>query len=314
MTGMSTPAFERRSVDRRAPANESTTVPLATSDHSVRNMRNAFSVDVEEHYQVEAFRGFIARNQWVRFESRVVVNTRRLLGLLQKRSVTATFFILGCVAERYPRLVRECIEAGHEIASHGWDHRPVTELTRDEFRSDVRRTKDLLEDLGGVEVLGYRAPTYSIVESTMWALEVLLEEGYRYDSSIFPIIHDRYGVPGAPRFPGTVATQSGSSLLEFPISTVRFGGINVPFIGGGYLRHLPQHFVHWGMRRVIERERQPVIVYVHPWELDPEQPRLGEVPAITRWRHYRNLERTEDRLESLFAEFSFGTVREVLGL
>ena len=313
---MSTPSFERRSADPRATpgASNSTSVSLTADGQRLRSTRNAFSVDVEEHYQVEAFRGIIARNQWGRFESRVQLNTRRLLDLLQRRSVTATFFVLGCVAERYPRLVRECVEAGHEIASHGWDHRPVTELTREQFRSDVRRTKDLLEQLGGVEVLGYRAPTYSIVKSTMWALDVLLEEGYRYDSSIFPIVHDRYGVPGAARFPGAVAVQNGSSLLEFPISTVRVGGINLPFVGGGYLRHLPERFVNWGMRRVIEREQQPVIVYVHPWELDPEQPRLGDVPAITRWRHYRNLERTEDRLESLLGEFSFGPVREVLGL
>jgi polysaccharide deacetylase family protein (PEP-CTERM system associated) len=313
---MSTPAYERRSVDPRATSGVSnpTTASLTAAGQRLRRSRNAFSVDVEEHYQVEAFRGIIARNQWARFESRVELNTRRLLGLLQRRSVTATFFILGCVAERCPRLVRECVEAGHEIASHGWDHRPVTELTPEEFRSDVRRTKDLLEQLGGVEVLGYRAPTYSIVKSTMWALDVLLEEGYRYDSSIFPIVHDRYGIPEAARFPGAVAAQNSSSLLEFPISTVRVGGVNLPFIGGGYLRHLPERFVLWGMRRVIEQEQQPVIVYVHPWEVDPEQPRLGEVPAITRWRHYRNLERTEDRLENLLKEFSFGTVREVLDL
>jgi polysaccharide deacetylase family protein (PEP-CTERM system associated) len=312
---MSRPAFERLSVDLGAPAAiKSTPVSLATNGQPVRSRRNAFSVDVEEHFQVEAFRGLIGRNEWAGLESRVVANTRRLLGLLQRRSVKATFFVLGCVAERCPRLVRDCVEAGHEIASHGWDHRPVTELTREEFRSDVRRTKDLLEQLSGDQVLGYRAPTYSIVKSTTWALEVLLEEGYRYDSSIFPIVHDRYGIPEAPRFPGTVAVQNGSFLLEFPISTVRLGGVNLPFIGGGYLRHLPERFVHWGMRRVIEREQQPVIVYVHPWEIDPEQPRLREVPALTRWRHYRNLERTEDRLERLLGEFSFGSVREVLGL
>jgi polysaccharide deacetylase family protein (PEP-CTERM system associated) len=309
---MTAPAFERRSVEPRA--GESATVSPAITARAARGVLNAFSVDVEEHYHVEAFRGIIAMSQWARFESRVLANTRRLLELLRRRSVTATFFVLGCVAERYPRLIRECVEAGHEIASHGWDHRPVTELTRQEFRNDVRRTKDLLEQIGGVEVLGYRAPTYSIVDRTRWALEVLLEEGYRYDSSIFPIVHDRYGIPDAPRFPGIVARQNGAALLEFPISTVRAGGINLPFVGGGYLRHLPERFVHWGMRRVTKRERQPVIVYIHPWEIDPQQPRFGQVPAVTRWRHYGNLDRTEGRLESLFERFSFGTVREVLGL
>jgi polysaccharide deacetylase family protein (PEP-CTERM system associated) len=312
---VTTPAIERRAVEAQALAADKTArVSLPATSQRARTVCNAFSVDVEEHYHVEAFRGIVAQSQWARFESRVLANTRRLLALLDRRSVTATFFMLGCVAERHPRLVRECVDAGHEIASHGWDHRPVTALTREEFRSDVRRTKNLLEQLGGVEVLGYRAPTYSIVRSTMWALEVLREEGYRYDSSIFPIVHDRYGIPDAPRFPGAVPLENGSSLLEFPISTVRVAGVNLPFIGGGYLRHLPESFVQWGMRRVTERERQPVIVYIHPWELDPQQPRIRHAPALTRWRHYGNLERTEDRLESVLDRFSFCTVREVLGL
>jgi polysaccharide deacetylase family protein (PEP-CTERM system associated) len=274
---------------------------------------NAFSVDVEDYYQVEAFRELVSRDRWNSFESRVCTSTRTLLRLLERRAITGTFFVLGCVAERFPRLVRECAAAGHEIASHGWDHRPVTELGREEFRRDVRRTKHLLEDLAGSEVLGYRAPTYSIVRHTLWALQVLLEEGYRYDSSIFPIVHDRYGIPDAPRFPWTAAHGPNSVLLEFPISTVRIGRVNLPFVGGGYLRHLPERFVHWGMRRVSGGEKRPVMVYVHPWEVDPGQPRLA-APLRTRFRHYHNLEKMEQRLDRLFGAFRFGPVREVLGL
>jgi polysaccharide deacetylase family protein (PEP-CTERM system associated) len=162
-------------------------------------------------------------------------------------------------------------------------------------------------------VVGYRAPTYSIVRNTLWALDVLVEEGYLYDSSIFPIHHDRYGIPTAPRFPWPAARRNGSLLLEFPISTVRVGRLNLPFVGGGYLRQLPERFVHWGMRRVVGKEKRPVMVYVHPWEFDPEQPRF-EVPTLTRWRHYRNLEKMENRLDRLFGEFRFGSAREVLGL
>jgi polysaccharide deacetylase family protein (PEP-CTERM system associated) len=308
---MTSPAFRDPIGAARAPAaRSSTTASLASAGHRARGTRNAFSVDVEEHYQVEAFRGIIARDQWDRFESRVEVNTRRLLRLLEKRSITATFFMLGCVAERYPWLVRECVDAGHEIASHGWDHRPVTELTREEFRRDVRRTKNLLQQLGGVEVLGYRAPTYSIVKSTMWALEVLLEEGYRYDSSIFPIVHDRYGIPDAPRFPHRLKAPNGCELAEFPMSTVMLVGRRVPVAGGGYFRLMPYSLTRRALRG-INRDGQPAMVYLHPWELDPDQPRLPVGP-LTRFRHLVNVGKTEARLVRLLGDFAFGPAAEVL--
>ena len=272
---------------------------------------NAFSVDVEDFFQVAAFEGVIDRADWDGFDRRVERNTRLLLELLERHGVRATMFVLGWVAERAPELVREIHAAGHELAIHGYDHRRVTELTPDEFRADVRSAKRLLEDIAGVEVRGYRAPTYSIVKRTMWAVDILLEEGFRYDSSIFPIRHDRYGIPDAPRFPWVVTSANGARLIEFPISTVRLLGINLPFVGGGYLRLLPFGFSRWGMRRINRVEGKPAIVYVHPWELDPEQPRQS-VGWLTGIRHYRNLERTEERLASLFESFRFGTVSEVL--
>jgi polysaccharide deacetylase family protein (PEP-CTERM system associated) len=274
---------------------------------------NAFSVDVEDYFQVGAFEGTIPRDQWEGFEPRVERNTRRLLDLCAEHGVKGTFFVLGWVAERYPALVCDIRDAGHELGTHGQDHRRVTHLTRPEFREDVRRSKATIEEVAGVEVIGYRAPNYSIVRETMWAMDVLLEEGFRYDSSVFPIWHDHYGIPDFPRFPRAVRGENGSSLHEFPISTLRFGGMNLPFVGGGYLRHFPLSFIRWGMRRLNGVERRPALVYIHPWELDPGQP-VQPVRWLTRVRHYRNLDRTEDRLARLFEEYSFTTCREVLGL
>jgi polysaccharide deacetylase family protein (PEP-CTERM system associated) len=274
---------------------------------------NAFSVDVEDYFQVGAFEKAIPRDAWDRLEPRVERNTRRLLDLCSRHEVTGTFFVLGWVAERWPQLVRDIRAAGHELGTHGQDHRRVTTLTPREFREDVRRSKRTIEDAAGVEVIGYRAPSYSIVRETLWAMDVLAEEGFRYDSSIFPIHHDRYGIPDFPRFPRPVRGHNGTALHEFPISTVRLAGINLPFVGGGYLRHFPLSFIRWGMRRLNDVERRPAILYVHPWEIDPEQPRQ-DVRLLTRLRHYRNLERTEERLARLFSEYSFTTIREVLGL
>jgi polysaccharide deacetylase family protein (PEP-CTERM system associated) len=274
---------------------------------------NAFSVDVEDYFQVGAFEGAIPRDTWGGFEPRVERNTRRLLEMCEEYGVRGTFFVLGWVAERWPGLVRDIRDAGHELGTHGQDHRRVTTLTPSEFREDIRRSKATIEGVAGVEVIGYRAPSYSIVRETMWAMDVLAEEGFRYDSSIFPIRHDHYGIPDFPRFPRPVLGKNGSALHEFPISTIRFAGMNLPFVGGGYLRHFPLPFIRWGMRHLNDRERRPAIVYIHPWEIDPEQP-VQPVGALTRLRHYRNLDRTEDRLATLFAEYTFSTCREVLGL
>lgn len=276
-------------------------------------MLNAFSVDVEDYFQVGAFEKAVRREDWDRLEPRVERNTRRLLDLCDRYNVKGTYFVLGWVAERWPQLVRDIRDAGHELATHGQDHRRVTTLKPREFREDVRRSKRTIEDIAGVEVIGYRAPSYSIVRETFWAVDVLAEEGFRYDSSIFPIRHDRYGIPDFPRFPRPVHGTNGTALHEVPISTVRVAGLNLPFVGGGYLRHFPLAFIRWGMHRLNSVERRPAIVYIHPWEIDPEQPRQ-RVSALTRMRHYRNLHLTEGRLERLFSEYCFTTIREVLGL
>ena len=276
-------------------------------------MLNAFSVDVEDYFQVGAFEQACPRDRWSQYEPRVERNTRRLLDLCAKHDVKGTFFTLGWVAERWPGLVREIRQAGHELGTHGQDHRRVTTMTPAEFREDIRRSKNTIEDVSGAEVIGYRAPNYSIVRETLWAMDILLEEGFLYDSSVFPIHHDRYGIPDFPRFPRPVRGSNGLALQEFPISTVRLAGMNLPFVGGGYLRHFPLSFIRWGMRRLNGLERRPAILYIHPWELDPEQPRQP-VRWLTRVRHYRNLEQTEDRLARLFSEYSFASCREVLGL
>lgn len=276
-------------------------------------MLNAFSVDVEDYFQVGAFEKAVPRDSWDRLEHRVEPNTRRLLDLCDRYRVKGTFFCLGWVAERWPQLIRDIRDAGHELGTHGQDHKRVTTLTPREFREDVRRSKGIIEDIAGVEVIGYRAPNYSIVRETLWAVDVLVEEGFRYDSSIFPIRHDRYGIPDFPRFPRPLRGHHGASLQEVPISTVRLGGTNLPFIGGGYLRHFPFSFIRWGMERLNGFERRPAILYIHPWEIDPDQPRQP-VRWLTRIRHYRNLHRTEERLERLFSEYSFTSIREVLGL
>ena len=276
-------------------------------------MLNAFSVDVEDYFQVASFEDSIPRDAWDRLEPRVERNTRRLLEMCDEHRVKGTFFVLGWVAERWPQLVRDIRDAGHELGTHGQDHRRVTTLTPREFRDDIRRSKQTIEDIAGVEVIGYRAPSYSIVRETLWAVDVLAEEGFRYDSSIFPIRHDRYGIPDFPRFPRPLRGHNGTALHEVPISTVRFAGMNLPFVGGGYLRHFPFAFIRWGMERLNGFERRPAILYIHPWEIDPDQPRQ---PArwLTRVRHYRNLDRTEERLTRLFSNYSFTTIREVLGL
>lgn len=290
-------------------------IPDSTDQNSdpSAHLLNAFSIDVEDYFQVAAFEDVVRREDWERCEQRVVPNTLRLLDLLARHKVLATFFVLGWIAERWPDLVRRIRSAGHELACHGYDHRRVTALSPDEFRRDVRKSKDILEQIGGHEILGYRAPTYSIVRSNLWALDVLLEEGFRYDSSIFPIRHDRYGISDARRFPWRARESEDGVLHEFPISTVRLAGVNLPFVGGGYLRLFPMAFVRWGLRRLNGVERQPVMVYVHPWEIDPDQPRQP-VGRFTRWRHYRNLDKTEERLDSLLREFRFAPVRSVLGL
>jgi len=264
---------------------------------------NAFTVDVEDYFQVSAFEKVVSPEQWPFFEHRVAANTDRLLGLLAERGVRATFFVLGWVAEREPALVRKIASEGHELASHGHSHRLVYEQAPAEFREDVRRSKGTLEALTGRPVLGYRAPSFSITRRSLWALDVLAQEGFTWDASVFPIRHDRYGIPEAPRHPH----QIRPGLIEVPASTVRVAGTNLPIAGGGYFRVFPLSWTRWGIRRINSAEGMPVVFYLHPWELDPGQPRLAG-PWLSRFRHYRNLHRTEARLRRLLSEFAFDTL------
>jgi polysaccharide deacetylase family protein (PEP-CTERM system associated) len=282
----------------------------ARVDGAGRGVVNAMSVDVEDYFHVNAFDGVVPRERWESLESRVCRNTERLLALFEASGVTATFFVLGWVAERFPALVSTIAKQGHEIASHGYAHRLIYHQTPEAFREDVRRAKDLLEASSGRPVEGFRAPSYSVTAGTLWALDVLIEEGYRYDASIFPIRHDRYGLPGSPRHP-YVLTRRNGSLVEAPASTVRCGRINFPVAGGGYFRILPYAWTRWGIRRINRREGRPAIFYLHPWEIDPSQPRV-KAGALSRFRHYRNLHKTEPRLRRLLREFRFATVGRLL--
>jgi polysaccharide deacetylase family protein (PEP-CTERM system associated) len=273
---------------------------------------NALSVDVEDYFQVSAFDDVVARDAWDTFDSRVVPNTERLLDLFARSGVSATFFVLGWVAKRFPFLVRQIAAAGHELASHGYNHQLVYTLTPQQFREDVRAAKSTIEDAIGRPVLGYRAPSFSIVLASLWALDILVEEGYVYDASIFPIHHDRYGIPGAERH--THVRQQGSGpLVEMPASTVRLAGVNFPVGGGGYFRLLPYGWTQWGIRRANEVEHQPVVFYLHPWEVDPDQPRF-DVGLGTRIRHYTGLKSTMRRLARLLDDFEFDSIASVLKL
>ena len=270
------------------------------------------TIDVEEHFHVSVFDGLVPRDRWTKLESRVCANTAKLLEIFGDFDVQATFFVLGCVAERFPQLVRDIASHGHEVASHGYAHRMIGDQTPEAFRDDVRRAKALLESITGVPVRGYRAPSYSVTPRTLWALDVLAEEGHQYDASVFPIHHDRYGIPFSPRHPYTVR-RSGRTLIEAPASTTTVGPVNLPIAGGGYFRLLPYAWTHWGIGRVNRLERRPVIFYLHPWEIDPDQPRL-EAGSLSRFRHYRNLGETEQRLRRLLGDFQFGPMEAVLDI
>jgi polysaccharide deacetylase family protein (PEP-CTERM system associated) len=270
-----------------------------------------FTVDVEEYFQVSAFDKLVSRGAWGQYPGRLDRSVELLLELLGRRGAFGTFFTLGWVAERYPALVRRIADAGHEIASHSFWHRRVTTLTRDEFREDVRSSKQALETASGRAVLGFRAPSFSIRPGGEWAFDVLLAEGYRYDSSVFPIRRPDYGYPGAPTTPYLVERAAGV-LLEVPLATTRVAGLRLPAAGGAYLRQLPYGLTR---RAFAEHERRgdPATFYVHPWELDPEQPRLA-VPWLTRLRHYRGLDRMQARVERLLGEFAFTSVARRFGL
>lgn len=271
---------------------------------------NAMTVDVEDYFHVSVFDGIVPRTAWDTMESRVCRNTDRLLDLFDEHAIRGTFFVLGWVAERFPALVREIAARGHEMASHGYAHRLVYDQTPAAFRDDVRRAKGLIEDASGCRVGGYRAPSYSITPRSLWALDILIEEGHWYDASIFPVRHDRYGIPISPRQPYRVERESGT-LVEAPGSTVRIGPLNLAIAGGGYFRILPYGWTRWGISRLNQRDQRAAIFYLHPWEIDPDQPRL-HAGRLGRFRHYRNLHQTETRLRALLDEFRFAPLRQLL--
>jgi polysaccharide deacetylase family protein (PEP-CTERM system associated) len=273
------------------------------------NITNVMSVDVEDYFQVGAFEHTIARDAWEQWPCRVEANIERILALFARHGIHATFFTLGWIAERYPALVRAIVAGGHELASHGHGHQRASDLSPMAFREDVSRAKKLLEDLGGVPVAGYRAPSFSIGRANLWALDVLAEAGYRYSSSIYPIAHDHYGMPEAPRFP--YRPESCPALLEMPPTTVPLAGRNLPAAGGGYFRLLPYAASRWLIGRVNRLEGRPTMFYFHPWELDPGQPRVPGAPLKSRFRHYVNLNRMEDKLDRLCADFRWGRADQV---
>jgi len=268
---------------------------------------NALTIDVEDYFQVSAFAPYIRRDEWETRECRVERNVNRILDMLSGHGAKATFFTLGWIAERYPQLVRRIVAEGHELASHGYGHERASDQSEPDFLADIQRAKQILEDLGGVAVQGYRAPSFSIGTRNLWAFDCLQAAGYQYSSSIYPIQHDHYGMPDAPRFAHPVR----DGLLEIPVTTLRMLQRNLPSSGGGYFRLLPYGLSRWMLRRVNAQDREAAIFYFHPWEIDPEQPRVAGIDAKARFRHYVNIDRMEARLDRLMGDFKWGRMDEI---
>ena len=289
-------------------------------------MKNYMTIDVEDYFHVSAFENISKPASWATRESRVERNTDLVLQLLAEHNVLATFFILGWVAEHFPGVTRKIAEQGHEVACHGYLHQRVAVQDRQIFREDIRKAKAILEEQAGQQIIGYRAPSYSITRSTDWAFDELLDAGFQYDSSIFPMKHDFYGIPDWPRFAGyAVKEKSGwkaedepssreRSIREIPITTLRLGGRNLPIAGGGYFRLLPYDVTRWGLKRINRVEKKPFVFYLHPWEFDPAQPRMTGAGAKSRFRHYLNLSRTESRFKRLLQDFHFERMGASFGL
>ena len=271
------------------------------------SITNALTIDVEDYFQVSAFAPHIHRQEWNSRECRVERNVGRILQMLSRRQVRATFFTLGWIAERYPKLIRQIADQGHEVASHGYGHERASDQTEDAFFADIQLAKVILEDLCGVEVKGYRAPSFSIGKGNLWAFDCLEKAGYRYSSSVYPIHHDHYGMPDSPRF----AYQIRPGLIEIPVTTLRVFNRNLPSSGGGYFRLLPYALSRWMLGRVNDRDRQSGIFYFHPWEIDVDQPRVAGISQKTRFRHYVNIPRMEGRLEQLLGDFKWGRMDEI---
>lgn len=309
-SGVQPPVRRQRETMTRADGTTTITpaVLAAAGPDATGRVRNAMTVDVEDYYQVQAFADCVSRQDWNTLPSRVERNTDQLLAQFDRAGVTATFFTLGCVAKRHPQMVRRIVAAGHELASHGWEHILVHNQSPQAFAADVRQTKELLEDLGGVAVTGYRAATFSIGQRTPWAFDVLAAEGYLYSSSIYPVRHDLYGWPDAPRTP---FRPQGGALWEIPMTTLRLMDRNLPCSGGGYFRLLPYWLFRQALARVNRTEGLSGIFYLHPWEIDPAQPRIQAAGRLSKFRHYVNLGKTEARLDRLLRDFSWDRMDRV---
>jgi len=268
-----------------------------------RTMENYLTIDVEDYFQVAAFGDIIDPDEWEGMDQRVQANVGPILGLLERYRIRATFFVVGWIAEKHPQVVRAIVDAGHDIGCHSYWHRNIYDLSPEEFREDTMRAKTILEELCGRRVVAYRAPSYSITNNSLWALDILAEAGFTVDSSIFPILHDRYGIPDSPRFRYKLS-QNG--MTEFPISTALFFGKKIPVAGGGYFRLFPYWFTRMALLRINEQEKQPFVFYLHPWEIDPGQPRFERASMFSRFRHYNNLDKTLGRFQKLLTDFRFG--------
>ena len=275
----------------------------------LKDMKNVLTIDVEEWFQVEALSESIEQKNWESFKGRLFPTLLKILSLLKERKVKATFFVLGWVAERFPDLILMIKQDEHEIASHGYAHQLVYQQNKNSFEEDVRKSKQILEGITGEEVIGYRAPSFSIVPECFWAFDVLTKLGFRYDSSIFPVKHLVYGIPHAPRFPFTITLDNGKKIMEFPLSTVRILGFNFPVAGGGYLRLFPFTYTSWAIRK-LNKQGQRAIVYFHPWEIDPHQPKQ-KAKFSNRFRHYTNLGIMENRIERLLNDFEFSSIKDI---
>lgn len=273
------------------------------------SITHAMTIDVEDYFQVSAFANVIEPSSWDSLECRVEKNTQCLLELFANNEAKATFFILGWVAKRYPQLLQEIVAQGHEVASHGMMHQRASEQTAAEFRADVSDSKKLLEDITGVAIMGYRAPSFSFTKSNMWVYDNLAEAGYLYSSSVYPVVHDHYGIPDAPRF----RYQTDAGVDEIPLSTLPFSGKNMPISGGGYFRLYPYAITAWAIKQFSVREKQPYIFYLHPWEVDPDQPRVANVSWKSRFRHYLNLRRVEHRMQLLLSGFEWSSMADIYG-
>jgi polysaccharide deacetylase family protein (PEP-CTERM system associated) len=275
----------------------------AELSHNMANdILNYMTIDVEDYYHVSAFEHVIGPGKWDSYNSRILENTAVILDLLDRQNVHATFFVLGWIAEKFPRLLKEIYNRGHEIGCHSYFHRLIYKLSPEEFKEDTRKAKDVLEQITGSPVMGYRAPSYSVTKNTLWALDILEELGFRYDSSIFPIIHDRYGIAGFPRF---MYKFPDRSIIEYPLTTFLLFGVNLPVSGGGYFRLFPYFFTRMFLKKINRNEKQPFVFYLHPWEIDPDQPVIKGSGVMSRFRHYNNLKKTTGRFERLLKDFKF---------